>query len=118
MTPAQFMASKMGAAITVRLSQGDENALVDILEDGTILIQLACPPESSQANRKVSQFLSELLKIPPSSLEIIAGQSRRDKLLAISGLNPEAVQAVILKGLDLTQAELDRRRQRGAADRQ
>jgi uncharacterized protein YggU (UPF0235/DUF167 family) len=116
MTKPRFRKSNSGAAITVRLLHGDKNALLDILEDGTISLQLIYGTEESQVNREMIVFLSKLLKIPPSSLEIIAGLSGQNKLVAISGLNPESVQAVILNSLGLTQAELDRRRHGSTTD--
>jgi uncharacterized protein YggU (UPF0235/DUF167 family) len=111
MNQPKVQTNKMGAAITVRLLHGDSNKILDVLEDGTLSILLVDEPESSKANRELTSFLSKLLKIPLASIEIIAGLSGQNKLVAISGLNPAAVQAIVLESLGLTQAELNRRRQ-------
>lgn len=86
-----------GAAITVRVTpRASRNEISDVLEDGTIKIRLTAPPVEGQANNALVRYLADLLKVAPSTIDIIAGQTGRDKLVTITGMDPATVQERIL----------------------
>lgn len=92
---------KTGSAITVRVTpRMARNQIYDILDDGTIKIRLTAPPVEGKANKELIKFLADILEVPASSIEIIAGQSGHDKLLSIFNLDSEQVQQRILQHLD------------------
>ena len=89
-----------GSAITVRVSpRSSRNEISEILEDGTIKIRLTAAPVEGQANAALVKFLSDVLEIAPSRIEIVAGQSGKDKLITIIGLESQIVQERILAHL-------------------
>jgi len=103
MTPRKFRlhSSESGAALTVRvIPRARKTEIADVLEDGTIKIRLTAPPVEGQANEALIRFLSRLLEIPSSRIEIIAGQTSRDKLLSITGADPQQIQERILAELN------------------
>ncbi len=88
---------KMGAAITVRVvPRSSRNQIMEIQEDGTIKIRLKAAPVEGQANKALIDFLSDVLDVPKSNIEIVAGMSGRDKLITILDLDSDAVQKKIL----------------------
>ncbi len=92
---------KTSAAITVRVTpRTAKNEIHDILDDGTVKIRLTAPPVEGKANKELIKFLSSVLDIPPSSIEILAGQTSHDKLVSILNLRSEEVQLRILKHLE------------------
>jgi len=92
---------KMGAAITVRVvPRSGQNKVAEIQEDGTIKIRLKAAPVEGQANKALIEFLSELLDVPKSNIEIVAGQSGRDKLITILDLDSDTVQKKILSQIE------------------
>ena len=92
---------KMGAAITVRvMPRSGRNEISEIQEDGTIKIRLKAAPVEGQANKALIEFLSEILDIPKSKIEIVAGQSGRDKLITILDLDSDSVQKKILSQIE------------------
>ncbi|MGE5073095.1 MAG: DUF167 domain-containing protein [Anaerolineae bacterium] len=92
---------KMGSAIAVRVTpRASRNKIVEVLEDGTIKIHIAAPPVDGEANEKLINFLAEVLNIPKSRLEIVAGQSGRDKLIAVLDMDAETVHKRIVAHLD------------------
>jgi uncharacterized protein len=96
----QFQNGTSGAAIAVKVTpRAKKNEITGILEDGTVKIKLTAPPVEGQANQALVKYLAEFLKIAPSEVEIVAGSTSRDKLVAISGLDPHTVQEKILAGL-------------------
>jgi len=91
----------IGAAITVRVTpRTARDEIHDILDDGTIKIRLTAPPVEGKANKELVKFLSSILDVPPSAIEILAGQSGHDKLLSIMGLSSQEVQKKILNHLE------------------
>lgn len=91
----------IGAAIAVRVTpRTAKNEIHDILDDGTIKIRLTAPPVEGKANKELIKFLSSVLDVPPSTIEILAGQSGHDKLLSIMGLSSQEVQKKILNHLE------------------
>jgi uncharacterized protein YggU (UPF0235/DUF167 family) len=91
---------KFGAAITVRITpRAAKNAVAEILEDGTVRVQLVTATVENQANQSLVELLSTVLQVPPASIEIVAGHNGKDKLVTILGLDSGAVQKKILKVL-------------------
>lgn len=92
---------KVGAAIAVRVTpRASRNKIAEILADGTIKIHIAAPPVDGEANEKLIDFLSDVLSIPKSRLDIVAGVSGRDKLISVLDMDAETVHKRILAHLD------------------
>jgi uncharacterized protein (TIGR00251 family) len=89
-----------GAALAIRVTpRASKNEIVDILSDGTVKIRLTAPPIEGQANEALVKFLSKVLDVPISSLEIVAGDTGRDKLVSIKDLDAEVVHHKILENI-------------------
>ena len=92
---------KTGAAIAVRVTpRASRNKIAEILADGTIKVHIAAPPVDGEANEKLIEFLSDVLNIPRSRLEIVAGMSGRDKLISVLDMDAETVHQRIVAHLD------------------
>ncbi len=75
---------KRGSALAIRVTpRASRNEIVAIQNDGTIKIHLTAPAHEGQANEQLLEFLSDILKVPKSRLEIVAGVNGRDKLVSI-----------------------------------
>jgi uncharacterized protein (TIGR00251 family) len=61
-------------------------------------VRLSAPPVDGAANQALIRFLADLLSVPRSAVQVIAGESSRSKLVAVSGIGPE--QAARRLGLD------------------
>jgi hypothetical protein len=89
-----------GAALTIRVTpRASRNEISEILSDGTVRIRLMAPPVEGKANEALVSFLSDVLDVPRSKIEIVAGETGRDKLVSILGLDAETVHARILRHL-------------------
>lgn len=77
-----------------------KNEVAEILSDGTVRIRLAAPPVEGKANEALLEFLSDVLGVPRSSIEIVAGQTGRDKLISVLDLDAATVQQRILSRLE------------------
>ena len=95
-----FKEGQGGAAITVRCAlRSRQNRIDAILSDGTVKISLAVPADEVEANQALISFLADLLGVPRSRIEVVAGEHSLDKLVTILGLDAQAVQQRLLKGI-------------------
>ena len=96
-----FHDGKRGSALAVRVTpRASRNEIVGVLNDGTIKIHLAAEPSDNEANAKLVGFLAEVLGVPKSRLEIVAGSSGRDKLVSILDMDVETAHQRVLARLD------------------
>ncbi len=89
-----------GSALAIRVTpRASKNEIREILNDGTVRIRLTAPPVEGKANEALISFLADILDVPRSKIEIVAGETGRDKLVSILGLDAETVHARILRHL-------------------
>lgn len=89
-----------GSALAVRVTpRASRNEIVELLEDGTIKVRIAAPPADNEANEALINFLSEILGVPRSKLDIVAGVSGRDKLIAVMDMDVVTAHQRILAHL-------------------
>jgi uncharacterized protein len=87
---------KRGSALAVRVTpRASRNEIVELLDDGTIKVRIAAPPSDNEANETLIDFLSEVLGVPKSRLDIVAGVSGRDKLISVIDMDAETAHARI-----------------------
>jgi hypothetical protein len=93
----RFYDGKKGAALAIRVTpRAKKDEVSAILDDGTIKIRLTAPPVGGKANASLIKFLSEILGVSRSKIEIIAGESGRDKLVSILDIDSRTAQEKIL----------------------
>ncbi len=87
---------KHGAALTVRVTpRASKTAFGGVLEDGTVRIRVSAPPLEGKANSALVKFLSKVLGVNRSRVEIVAGEKGLDKILSIIDMNAEQVEEKI-----------------------
>lgn len=90
---------KKGAALAIRITpRATSNQVADILHDGTVRIRLNAAP-GNEANSVLKKFLSSILDVPVSDIDVIAGENGHDKLVSILNLNSEATHKKIIEHL-------------------
>ena len=60
-----------------------------IFEEEFIKIKVTAQPIENKANKALIEFLSKLLKIPKTSIEILKGETSKEKTLLIKFLDIE-----------------------------
>lgn len=92
----KFHNGRMGSAIAVKIEpESSRNGIKNILDDGTILIQLTSPISEVELNNGLVEYLAEILDVPKSKIEIIAGEGF-NKLVAIMDVDAEEIQTRIM----------------------
>ena len=91
---------RKGSALAVRVTpRASRNEIVELLDDGTIKIRIASPPTDNEANETLLEFLSQILGVPKSRLDIVAGVTGRDKLISVVDMDAETANQRILAHL-------------------
>ncbi len=71
------------AKISIRVIPNASKTEVAGKEGATWKIRLAAPPVDGKANEALVEFLSDVLDVPKSSIDIIKGQSSKQKIVEI-----------------------------------
>ena len=88
---------KKGSALAVRVTpRASRNEIVEMLDDGTIKIRIAAPPADNEANVVLIEFMADILGVPKSRLDIVAGLSGRDKLISVVDMDVETAHQRIV----------------------
>jgi len=96
----QMHDGQKGSALAVRITpRATRNEIVEVLDDGTIKVRIAAPPADDEANDALIEYLSEILGVPRSKLDIVAGATGRDKLIAVVDMDVETAHQRILAHL-------------------
>lgn len=90
-----------GVILSVRTLPGSSKNRVVGEYGGRLKLAVAAAPERGKANKAVIELLANALRIHESSIQIISGESSRDKRLMIRGLNPEDVETLLLPHPDV-----------------
>jgi len=56
-------------------------------DSGALKIRLTAPPVDNAANEALVRFLSSVLSVAKSSIEIVSGHTAREKVVRISGIS-------------------------------
>ncbi len=92
---------KVGSALAVRVTpRASRNQIVEVMADGTVRIRITAAPVDGEANAQLLAFLAEVLNVPKSRLEIVAGQTGRDKLISVLDMDAETAHKRIVAHLD------------------
>jgi hypothetical protein len=80
-----------GASFAIRVHpRAKKNAVTGEIGDA-LKISLTAPPVEGRANDACIRFLAELLQVPRSSVTIAAGDTGRNKVISVRGLNAAVV---------------------------
>jgi uncharacterized protein (TIGR00251 family) len=78
--------AREGTLLNIHVSPGAKSTSVEgLYGEGAIKLKVAAPPVGGKANAEVERFLSKLLGVPPSDVNIIRGASSRDKTVLVRG---------------------------------
>jgi uncharacterized protein (TIGR00251 family) len=83
------------AALDIRVIPRAKRTEVAGERDGAVLIRLAAPPVEGAANDALIDFLAGALALPRRAIRIVSGERSRRKRVAIDGMTPEQVHAIL-----------------------
>ncbi len=82
-----------GVVLPVRAQAGARRAGFQGERNGALKVAVTAPPEDGRANAALVELLREELHLKRSQVELIAGQTSRDKRFLIRGITREELRA-------------------------
>ncbi len=81
-----------GCVLPVRAQPGARRAGVQGEQNGALKVAVTAPPEDGRANQALLEVLREVLKLKRSQVELLSGQTSRDKRFLIRGVDREELR--------------------------
>lgn len=81
-----------GIKLTVFVQPKSAKNQIVGLHNGALKIKIAALPVDGKANTELTNYLAQLLDIPKRQIEILKGDTGRNKIVEIVGLSIEDVQ--------------------------
>ena len=82
-----------GAALAIKvIPEYQNNEIVRVEGDGLVVIGLESADSDSNINQSLRDYLSDLFQIPRSSIDILSGWARKEKLVSIINTDAEEIQ--------------------------
>jgi uncharacterized protein (TIGR00251 family) len=82
-----------GCVLPVRAQPGARRAGVQGEQNGALKVAVTAPPEDGRANAALVGVLREALGLKRSQVELLSGQTSRDKRFLIRGLTRAELEA-------------------------
>jgi uncharacterized protein len=94
-SPQRGKEAAASATLSVKIQpRASKNGIVR-REGGGLKIRLTAPPVDGAANEALIKFLSGELGVARSRVEIVSGQTSRDKVIRVEGLSSEDVDRLL-----------------------
>ena len=77
--------------LTIQIQPRAKRSEVLGFTDGILKLKIAAPPIEGKANKEVISFLSDVLDIPKSNIDLEHGHTSKNKVIAINGLDRESI---------------------------
>lgn len=78
-----------GVTISLRVQPRSPRTRVDGVYDGALRLRVSAPPVDGAANTAIVDFLRKQLKVRKSDVEIIQGETSRQKVVFVAGVNAD-----------------------------
>jgi uncharacterized protein (TIGR00251 family) len=88
--------AERGAAFLVQVIPRASRNEVEGIKGNALKVRVTAPPVEGAANKALIELLAERLKIRKSQIEIVAGQTSRQKMISVVGLHPSEVEKRLL----------------------
>jgi len=86
---------KDGCILPVRAQPGARKSRIIGQHAGALKVAVTAPPEAGRANKALIEVLSGALNIKRSQIELLSGETNRDKRFLIRGLGDEELKAAL-----------------------
>ena len=84
--------STKGVSFSIKVHpRARKNAITGTVGDA-LKLALTAPPVEGKANQAVIEFFADLFQIPRSSVTIASGETSRNKVIRIAGVNKPAAE--------------------------
>ena len=97
--PVTVTAHPEGATVAVRAQPGARKNAVVGEQAGALKMAVTAPPEDGRANEALVELLKDALGVKRSQIELLSGQTARNKVFLVRGLTADRLTAAITAAL-------------------
>ena len=65
---------------------------------GALLVKVTAPPVGGKANEAVRRLIAKRLRVPISRISVVRGESTRDKLVEVDGIDGDELRRTLGAG--------------------
>ena len=89
MRPLALKLRETEGAVTIKIRVQPRAPRTEIVGEhaGALKLRVSAPPVEGKANEECRRYLAKLLKVSATSVEIISGDSSRDKVIRVSNIS-------------------------------
>lgn len=87
-----------GCIVRVRAQPGARRAGIVGEQAGALKIAVTAAPERGKANQALIEVLCDELGLKRSQVQLLSGETSRDKRLLLVGMKAETLRAALVKG--------------------
>lgn len=80
--------------INLRISPNASRNEIIKEADGRVKVKITAAPVEGKANKCLTEFLSKSLKLPKTSIEIVRGETSKEKTLLIKNLDDNKIKLI------------------------
>ena len=85
------------ADVAIRLQPRAKREEVVGERAGAIVIRVTAPPVDGKANAALCAFIAKAVGVSASNVDVVRGQTSRDKVVRVEGVTLEALRAALLR---------------------
>ena len=85
----------LGATFPVRVQPRAARTAITGTVGDTLKLSLCAPPLDGRANLAVVEFFSEIFSVPRSTVQVVAGERSRNKVIRIAGRTGAELQRML-----------------------
>lgn len=89
-----------GAAFRVKAHAGARREGVSGCHDGALKVDVNAAPERGKANKGIVRILAKALAVPPSTVELLSGETQPLKRFGVAGIEPGELRRRIALALE------------------
>jgi uncharacterized protein (TIGR00251 family) len=82
--------------ISIRLQPRSRRDEVVGERAGAVVIRVTAPPVDGKANAALCAFVARAAGVPPSRVSVVRGQTSRDKVVRVDGVDEEILKNALL----------------------
>jgi uncharacterized protein len=83
------------ADIPIRLQPRSRRSEVVGERAGAIVVRVTAPPVDGKANAALCALVADAAGVPPARVQVVRGQTARDKVVRVDGAEEAAVRAAL-----------------------
>ncbi len=88
--------SETGSLLVLKAHPGAAKNTISGVHDGKLKVQITAAPDKGKANSAIIKLLSAKLKIPKKDIEIVKGETSRQKTVLFHGVSPDDLRDLLI----------------------